>query len=56
MSIIVPLTIDHCTISDITSNVGGDLTLGGTNELYYTGNFTYVPLKEESYWLIKLDG
>lgn len=41
--------------ADTSSDVGGDLTLGGTDDKYYTGNFTYVPLKEETYWLIKAD-
>ena len=55
---IVPLTIvpSHYIISDIAAEVGGDLTLGGTNEKYYTGDFTYLPLQEETYWLIKADG
>merc|ERR1712224_869373 len=33
----------------------GELTVGGVNNNYYTGDFTYVPLKDKSYWEIALD-
>jgi hypothetical protein len=34
----------------------GELTIGGVNTDYYTGDFTYVPLKDKSYWEIALEG
>jgi len=32
------------------------MTLGGVNTDYFTGDFTYVPLKAKSYWEIGLEG
>merc|ERR1711862_1083113 len=37
-------------------NKAGELTIGGVNSKYYTGDFTYVPLKDKSYWEIALEG
>eukprot|EP00005_Dracoamoeba_jomungandri_P004165 CAMPEP_0174256962 /NCGR_PEP_ID=MMETSP0439-20130205/6153_1 /TAXON_ID=0 /ORGANISM="Stereomyxa ramosa, Strain Chinc5" /LENGTH=360 /DNA_ID=CAMNT_0015339827 /DNA_START=105 /DNA_END=1187 /DNA_ORIENTATION=+ len=34
---------------------GGVLTLGGTDSKYYTGDFTYVPLTNETYWEFLMD-
>lgn len=34
----------------------GELTIGGVNNNYFTGDFTYVPLKDKSYWEIALEG
>lgn len=42
--------------SDTSSDVGGDLDFGGANKDYYTGNFTYVNLAQETYYKIKVDG
>jgi len=39
----------------IGNNKAGELTLGGVNTDYFTGDFTYVPLKDKSYWEIALD-
>merc|ERR1712050_481179 len=39
----------------IGDNKAGELTIGGVNAEYYSGDFTYVPLKSESYWEIALD-
>jgi len=39
----------------IGDNKAGELTLGGVNSAYYTGDFTYVPLKDKSYWEIAMD-
>lgn len=39
----------------IGDNKNGELTLGGVNSQYYTGEFSYVPLKDKSYWEIALD-
>jgi len=39
----------------IGDNKAGELTIGGVNSDYYTGDFTYVPLKDKSYWEIALD-
>ena len=35
---------------------GGELTLGGTDPNHYTGGFTWVPLKANTYWEITLGG
>jgi hypothetical protein len=37
-------------------NKAGELTIGGVNSKYYTGDFTYIPLKDKSYWEIALEG
>ena len=34
----------------------GELLFGGTDPAHYTGNFTYVPLTNETYWEFKMDG
>jgi len=39
----------------IGDNKQGELTIGGVNTDYFTGDFTYVPLKAKSYWEIALD-
>jgi len=33
----------------------GELLFGGVDESHYTGNFTYVPLTNETYWEFKMD-
>ncbi|KAH7914900.1 acid protease [Hygrophoropsis aurantiaca] len=35
---------------------GSELLLGGINSDLYTGNITYVPVTEEAYWQIDIDG
>jgi len=37
-------------------NVAGELTLGGVDKSHYSGDFFYVPLQDESYWQVALDG
>jgi len=37
-------------------NAAGELVLGGVDEKHYTGDFFYVPLQDESYWQVALDG
>jgi hypothetical protein len=37
-------------------NKAGELTIGGVNNNYYSGDFTYIPLKSKSYWEIALEG
>jgi cathepsin D len=34
---------------------GSKLVLGGTNQAYFTGPLTYVPLKDTNYWLIAVE-
>jgi len=34
----------------------GELLLGGVDQTHYTGNFSYVPLTNETYWEFKMDG
>merc|ERR1711998_746778 len=40
----------------IGDNKDGELTIGGVNKNYFTGDFTYIPLKDKSYWEIALGG
>lgn len=35
---------------------GSELFLGGTNSAMYTGDFTYVPVTEQGYWQVNMDG
>ncbi|EPQ31985.1 uncharacterized protein PFL1_00183 [Pseudozyma flocculosa PF-1] len=35
---------------------GGVFTLGGTNSTLYQGDIDYVPLIEQQYWMLKLEG
>ena len=35
---------------DASASPGGELTLGGTDPTYYTGDFTYVPVTKPGYW------
>merc|ERR1711862_277698 len=36
-------------------NTAGELTLGSVNSAHYSGDFSYVPLLDKSYWEITLD-
>jgi len=38
------------------AELGGEMVLGGSDPNYYTGEFTYVPVKREGYWEILMDG
>jgi len=35
---------------------GGELTLGGVNPDHYTGDITYVPVTQQQYWNVDLEG
>lgn len=39
-----------------TAGGDGELLLGGVDPAHYTGNFTYVPLTNETYWEFAMDG
>lgn len=38
-----------------TSDTGGELTFGGLDDSHYTGEITYQPLTNETYWEFALD-
>jgi len=38
-----------------TSGQAGELVLGGVDKSHYTGDLTYVPLNNETYWQVALD-
>ena len=44
--------------SSATSNEaqGGSFDLGFANSKFYTGEINYIPLTQENYWLIPLQG
>jgi len=39
----------------IGNNRAGELTIGGVNSDWFTGEFTFVPVKTEGYWEIPMD-
>ncbi|XP_015788057.1 lysosomal aspartic protease [Tetranychus urticae] len=41
---------------DTKGSVGGELLLGGINDQHYSGPISYVPLTNETYWQIQVDG
>lgn len=41
-------------LSSSASGAGGELTLGGVDPNHYTGQITYVPLSNETYWQFKM--
>lgn len=41
---------------DQTSSPGGELIFGGVDQSRVSGEISYTPLKEESYWLFEMDG
>jgi len=40
---------------DAPAGHGGELVLGGTDPSHYTGSFTYVPIKTQTYWEFVVD-
>jgi hypothetical protein len=36
--------------------VDGELVMGGVDPSHYTGSFTYTPVIDQGYWLIKVEG
>jgi phytepsin len=38
-----------------STGIGGELDLGGVDPKHYTGNFTFVPLTNETYWEFAVD-
>ncbi len=35
---------------------GGELFLGGTNPTHYEGSLKYIPVEDNSYWTVKMEG
>lgn len=49
--------LDKCLFSfSLNTDEDGELLIGGIDETKYTGDIAWVPLKQESYWEIALDG
>ncbi|XP_025266529.1 lysosomal aspartic protease-like [Camponotus floridanus] len=40
---------------DTSADLGGELTLGGSDPAYYEGDFTYIPVTRKGYWQITID-
>jgi cathepsin D len=40
---------------DASAAVGGEFLLGGIDTKYYTGDISYVPLQNETYWYFAMD-
>ncbi|XP_046672773.1 cyprosin-like [Homalodisca vitripennis] len=43
-------------LNRVDETTEGELVLGGIDPSHYTGNITYTPVVEQSYWLINIDG
>lgn len=41
---------------DASGSVGGEVLFGGINQDHYSGSINYVPLTNETYWQIAIDG
>jgi len=41
--------------TDLDSDEGGELILGGTDTTYYTGDFSYVDVSKQGYWQFNMD-
>ena len=41
---------------DASAAKGGELTLGGSDPKYYTGDFVYTPVTTPGYWQFSVDG
>jgi len=49
------ITIKNIICRDTSADLGGELTLGGSNPTYYEGDFTYVPVTRKVYWQFTID-
>ncbi|KAI0315028.1 acid protease [Amylostereum chailletii] len=48
--------VDSAVFAFKLAENGSELFLGGTNAALYSGNFTYVPVTQQAYWQVDVDG
>lgn len=41
---------------NLNSSSGGELVLGGTDSTHFDGDLTYIPLTQETYWQVHMNG
>jgi hypothetical protein len=51
-----PLFGVYMTRVEKDGDVGGEITLGGTDSSKYTGAITWQPVTQQLYWMMKMDG
>jgi cathepsin D len=51
-----PLFAVWMTRESKEGEIGGEITVGGTDPTHYTGDITYQPVTQQLYWMIHMDG